>query len=154
MKYGLLSLLGGVAMATAAYAAETPHDHQAHGHMMGAHASAADTRRTLDVPDAMKEHQKQNMREHLRAVQQVTALMAHEEWDQAAGVAHAQLGLTDEMRRMCSMFGPEFMAMGLEFHESGDRLGEALKTKDRHKAQAALAETLEKCVVCHDTFKH
>jgi len=142
----LMMAAAAALLAAGADAQEMRHEH-------GAHTAPHDTRRVLDVPDAMKEHQKQNMREHLRAVQQVTAMMARGQWDEAAAVAHGQLGLTEEMRRMCSMFGPEFMAMGLAFHESGDRLGEALKTKDRVKAETAMAGMLEKCVACHDTFK-
>ena len=37
--------------------------------------------------------------------------------------------------------------------ESGDALGEALKTKDMKKSLAALNSTLTKCVACHDAYK-
>lgn len=150
----ILAIVLAMALAAgAAGAQEMKHDHGAMGHMMGGQGAAADTRIKLDAPDMMKERQKLMMREHLRATQKVMALMAQDKWDEASALAHAQLGLTEEMRQMCSMFGPAFNAMGLAFHESGDRLGDALKAKDRGKSETAMADMLGKCVACHDTFK-
>ena len=118
------------------------------------HNGPSDGRTKLNVPPMMQEHQKRNMREHLRAVQEIVALLAAGDYEKGSQTAREKLGLSEEMMKMCSMFGDEgFTRMGISFHESGDALGEALKAKDMKKSLAALNSTLTKCVACHDAYK-
>ena len=117
------------------------------------HASG-DNRISLGLSPVMKQHQLVNMRSHLEAVQAITRLLAEQDFAKASKIAHSKLGLTEEMRRMCSMSGNEaFTAMGLAFHESGDELGRALATRDTKQSLRALQNTLGYCVQCHATFR-
>lgn len=116
--------------------------------------SASDERISLHLSPEMKLHQLANMRSHLVAVQTIAGLIAEREFEKASEVAHSELGLTEEMQMMCSMFkNNEFKELGLEFHKSGDLLSAALKTKDTDKSLRALQNTLDYCVRCHATFR-
>jgi len=114
-----------------------------------------DNRISLGLSPEMKQHQLKNMRSHTAAVQSIVGHLANNEFDQAAQVAHSQLGLTEEMKKMCStMSGNEnFGKLGMAFHQSGDQLGEVLQGKDMKKSLQALQTTLGYCVQCHSTFR-
>ncbi len=125
-------------------------DHHAmHQHLM------MDERTPLHLAPQMAQHQLQNMRSHVVAVQTIVGLLANGDFDQAADVAHKQLGLTEEMRMMCTTMSDnkDFTKMGLAFHQSADQLGDTLKTKDMKKSLEALHTTMNYCVQCHATFR-
>ena len=114
-----------------------------------------DNRISLGLSPEMKQHQLENMRSHMAAVQSIVGHLANHEFDQAAQVAHSKLGLTEEMKKMCStMSGNEnFGKLGMAFHQSGDQLGDVLQGKDMKKSLQALQATLGYCVQCHSTFR-
>ena len=127
------------------------HDHQ---QMMQKMNLGEDTRVPLNPGPMQARHQLMNMRSHVVAVQAILAHLAREEYDSAATVAHTQLGLTEEMKMMCSAFGNEdFQRLGFEFHEQADRMAEVFKTRDQNRSLQALALTMNSCVTCHATFR-
>lgn len=134
-----------------AFAADTPlpMDHSMH------HQHVMDSRISLNLSPEMKQHQLQNMRSHVAAIRTIAGHLANNEFDQAAQVAHSELGLTEEMRKMCTTMSDnaDFTKLGLAFHQSGDDLGEALKTKNMKKSLQALQNTMNYCVECHATFR-
>lgn len=94
------------------------------------------------------------MREHLKAVNEIVGALAANDFELVSQTAHKKLGLTDEMRNMCSMFGnQEFEKIGLEFHTKADELGDIAKTKDLNKTLLALDTMLKRCNQCHSMFK-
>jgi hypothetical protein len=118
------------------------------------HHGMMDNRISLDLSPEMKQHQLSNMRSHVQAVQSIVGLLSAGDFDKASQVAHTQLGLTDEMRKMCSSFKNEkFNQLGLAFHQSGDELGNVLQSKDMKKSLQALHDTMTYCVECHATFR-
>ena len=132
--------------------AEEPHSHMGMTHNMT--HNMMDKRISLGLSPEMKQHQLSNMRAHLAAMQKITGLLAEKQYEEASKIAHSQLGLTEEMKRMCNMFeNEEFKTLGLAFHNSGDELGDALQTKDMTKSMQALNKTLGYCVQCHETFR-
>ena len=145
--------LAGLAAApviTLAVAQGSDSMHFGHHHKPG----VIDTRIQLDVPPEMKQHQLANMREHVQAIQSILEMIANGKFDEASGLAHAKLGLTPEMKAMCGSFGnAKFEQLGLEFHNSGDALGETLKTKDVTASLLAVSRTMQYCVSCHATFR-
>lgn len=120
-------------------------------HMMH---SANDSRISLGLSPQRKQHQLANMRSHVKAVQAIVGLMAEDKYEDASQVAHSELGLTEEMRKMCTSFNnADFVKMGLAFHQSADKLGDALQTRDTKKSLQALHTTMSYCVQCHATFR-
>lgn len=113
-----------------------------------------DNRISLHLPPHKAQHQLMNMRSHLKAVQSITSLIAQNKMDSASVIAHAQLGLTPEMKQMCTSFGnSEFESLGMGFHKSADVLSNVLKTGNIEKSLQALSNTLNYCVQCHAKFQ-
>ena len=117
--------------------------------------SAGDTRQPLPLPAMMAEHQKQNMREHLAAVQAMIAAIARDDMDAVAKAA-ARIGYSEAMGQMCEHMGaaaPGFTAMALNFHHTADTIGDAARRGDRAGVLSALDRTLQTCVNCHATYR-
>jgi hypothetical protein len=122
-------------------------------HML--HSEAMDDKRTsLNLSPMMKQHQLANMRSHIEAIKSIVGLIAEGDFDNASKTAHTKLGLTEEMKQMCNMFGnEEFKKLGMEFHESGDELGDVLQKKDVNLSLKAINRTMGYCIQCHATFR-
>ena len=113
-----------------------------------------DKRISLGLSPEKKQHQLMNMRSHLASIQSVLNLISENNFKEASEVAHAKLGLTDEMKKMCTSFNnQDFVKLGLDFHKSADKLSEVLKTKDKDASLRALSTTISYCVNCHATFR-
>ncbi len=103
----------------------------------------------------MAHHQKQNMRDHLVAVQDIVTGLGKDDFE---GVARAadRLGSSPQMTQMCSHLGagaPGFTERALAFHRTADEIGVAAQARDRAGVLAALGKTLSACTGCHATFK-
>ncbi len=126
----------------------------------GSHAPRAsgeggDNRMPVRLLSMMAEHQKENMRDHLVAVQQIIAALSADDF---AGIAKAagRIGHSDEMARMCTHMGaatPGFSELALNFHRTADTIAEAAKNNDRSGVLTALDKTLQTCTGCHAAFK-
>ncbi len=133
--------------------AQSEKDVMANHHMM-MNDTINDKRISLNLPPPMKVHQLENMRSHVEAVQAIIGLIAEQNFNKASEIAHTKLGLTEEMKKMCSMFKNEgFRTLGFQFHKSADELAEVLKTKDMTKSLQSLHKTMSYCVQCHATFR-
>jgi len=125
-----------------------------HNQMMMHNMKMTDTRIALNVSPDKAQHQLMNMRNHVKAVQEIVSYLSNDKYDKASEVASKQLGLTDEMKMMCSSFGnDDFEKLGMTFHNNADKMSEIFKTKDKNKSLEALALTMNSCVNCHATFK-
>ncbi len=123
-------------------------------HQMHMAQLADDERVSLHMSPEQAQHQLMNMRSHLQAVQTIVDYLGKDEYDSAAAVASAKLGMSEEMRMMCSAFdNAEFEQLGLAFHQSADKMSEVFKTRNKDKSLAALSQTLNYCVTCHARFK-
>lgn len=127
------------------------------------HAPAS-TSSGLQVPDArapvpllpqMAAHQREQMRDHLLVVQEVTSAMAREDFDAAARSA-ARLGTSESMTAMCTHMGagaPGFTERALDMHRRADVVAEAARAGDRAATLEALAGTLSACTSCHAAYR-
>lgn len=114
-----------------------------------------DARVAVPLLPMMANHQKQNMRDHLVAVQEIAAAAGANDFaaiEKAAG----RIGYSEQMGQMCSHMGagaPGFTDKALEFHRSADKIGAAAREKDMGAVWKRLGETLATCTGCHATFK-
>ena len=123
-------------------------------HTMHHGKMSADNRTSLNLSPMMKQHQLTNMRAHLAAVQEIVIQISAGNFSQASNTAHQKLGLTEEMKTMCSSFGSDtFKELGISFHKSADDLGEILEKGNTEESLAALGKTMSYCVACHAQFK-
>lgn len=130
------------------------------GHHMEMHDSGmmgmqgTDNRTSLGLSGPMRRTQLAMMRDHLKAVNAIVELIAARKFDEASRVAHQNLGLTPQMRKMCDMFANvQFRRMGIAFHKSADHLGDVLKTRDTKASLNALHDTMNYCIACHQSFR-
>lgn len=114
-----------------------------------------DARKPVPLVPAMALHQKENMRDHLDAVQEITAALGKDDLAAAAKAAR-RLGSSEPMARMCSHMGkgaPGFMEQALAFHAAADRIEEAARAGDRSRVLVELGATLEHCTSCHAVWR-
>ena len=114
-----------------------------------------DARAPVPLLPMMAHHQKQSMRDHLVAVQQIVAAVAADDLPTAEKAA-LRIGFSESMGQMCSHMGagaPGFAQQALAFHRTADGIGAAARDGDRAKLLAALSATLEACTTCHAAWK-
>lgn len=122
-----------------------------------AHAEldALDARTPVPLLPLMALHQKQNMQDHLLAVQEIVSAVAAENFEGVAAAAR-RIGHSPQMERMCHHMGasaPGFTERALAFHHTADGIGAAALARDERGVLSALAETLRACTGCHATYK-
>lgn len=114
-----------------------------------------DERTPVPLLPMMANHQKQNMRDHLLVVQEITAAIATKDFDAIAKSA-SRIGFSEQMGQMCTHMGagaPGFTEQALNFHHTADRIGQAAGSRDLAGVLNALGETLATCTSCHAKFK-
>lgn len=114
-----------------------------------------DKRTPVPLLPMMANHQKQNMRDHLAAVQEITAGINANDFP-AIEHAAARMGFSEQMGQMCTHMGagaPGFTERALHFHHTADTIVGAAKQKDMKAVLTALDTTLTTCTSCHATFK-
>lgn len=117
--------------------------------------AAQDARKPVPLLPMMANHQKQNMREHLVAVQGVVQGLAKQDFH-AVEEAAKQMGYSETMGAMCSHMGagaPGFTEDALAFHRSADKVAEVARTHDAVAVARALDATLQTCTSCHATWR-
>ncbi len=117
--------------------------------------AAMDPRRPVPLQPMMAWHQKQNMMEHLVAVQRITEALAREDWG-AIAEASALIESSPQMQQMCRHMGAGadgFTDLALDFHRRADRIGVAARAQDGPGVLRATADTLEACTTCHATYR-
>lgn len=114
-----------------------------------------DTRAPVPLLPMMANHQKQNMRDHLVAVQEITAALAADDFP-AIERAASRIGFSEQMGQMCSHMGagaPGFTEQALNFHHTADRIGTAARDRDRARVVTELGATLRTCTSCHAAWR-
>ncbi len=114
-----------------------------------------DTRRPVPLQPMMAWHQKQNMMEHLGAIQRITGGLAQEDWEEVASAA-ALIETSPQMQQMCQHMGAGadgFTEMALDFHRRADAIGEAARAHDGPAVLHATSNTLQACTGCHAMYR-
>ncbi len=114
-----------------------------------------DTRTPVPLQPMMAWHQKQNMMEHLVAIQRITDGLAREDWAEIASAA-ALIESSPQMQQMCQHMGAGadgFTELALDFHRRADGIGEAARARDGAAVLRATATTLQACTGCHATYR-
>ena len=117
--------------------------------------AAMDARRPVPLQPRMAWHQKQNMMEHLIAIQRITDALAREDWDGVAS-ASALIESSPQMQQMCQHMGAGadgFTELALDFHRRADAIGVAARAQDGTAVLRATSNTLQACTSCHATYR-
>jgi hypothetical protein len=114
-----------------------------------------DPRAPVPLQPMMANHQKQQMRSHLEAVQGVVTALAAEDWA-AVEAAAERIGTSPQMAMTCEHMGAGaegFTDQALDFHRRADTIKAAAQAQDATAVLKATAHTLEACTSCHRTWK-
>ncbi len=117
--------------------------------------SGFDTRTPVPLQPMMAWHQKQNMMQHLVAIQRIVGAAAQEDWAEVAS-ASSLIESSPQMQQMCQHMGAGaegFTDKALDFHSRADAIGQAARAKDGAAVLKATAHTLKACTSCHATFR-
>lgn len=114
-----------------------------------------DARTPVPLLPMMANHQKENMRDHLVAVQEIVTALGASDFAKIEA-ASARIGDSEQMGGMCRHMGagaPGFTDQALDFHHKGDRIGDAARRRDVSAVLGALGDTLAACTSCHAVYK-
>jgi hypothetical protein len=117
--------------------------------------ASLDHRTPVPLQPMMAWHQKQNMMEHLVAIQRITEGLAREDWEEVAR-ASALIESSPQMQQMCQHMGAGaegFTEMALDFHRRADAIGIAARAQDGSAVLRATSNTLQACTGCHAAFR-
>jgi len=129
--------------------------------MVSPPATSGDSRQKVELPPPMREHMLANMRDHLRALETVTRLLAEQRYGEAADEAESRLGMTSMQAHGAvhmAPFMPEGMrAVGTAMHRAASRFAvnarDAEVSGDLGAAFAGLSEVMQQCVACHSVYR-
>lgn len=116
---------------------------------------AMDTRTPVPLQPRMAWHQKQNMMQHLVAIQRITEGLVGEDWEEIAQ-ASTLIESSPQMQMMCQHMGAGaegFTEQALEFHRRADAIGVAARAHDGAGVLRATSNTLQACTACHATYR-
>ncbi|MBK6920715.1 MAG: cytochrome c [Deltaproteobacteria bacterium] len=117
--------------------------------------ASMDTRRPVPLQPMMAWHQKQDMMDHLVAIQQITDALGREDWEGVAS-ASGRIGLSPSMQQQCEHMGAGadgFTELALDFHRRADAIGVAAQAEDATAVLRATSNTLQACTSCHATYR-
>ncbi|MGA9033318.1 MAG: hypothetical protein WB402_12445 [Sulfuricaulis sp.] len=125
------------------------------------YATAMDTRQKIEMPPMMQEHMLNNMRDHLRALQEIQAALAKSDFDKAADIAEQRLGMSSLEKHGAAHMAPympkTMQDIGTQMHRAASRFS---RTAQEAAVKADMAPVLEdfstllrQCVACHDSYR-
>lgn len=148
---GLLALLRLTA------AGEVAHEH---AHPMIKEGTAAESRQddrvVLGLDRGAEAGMKLTMREHLEALQVIVAFLSQDKFDQAATVAHEELGFPKHHQAMQreggATFPSKYHELAMAHHQEAEELAKAIPSKDLKRILPQLERTIGACVACHRAY--
>jgi hypothetical protein len=149
---GLAMLLSLVAVV------EAQHEHGRPMIMEGAPSeSRQDERVALGLSQAAEAGMKLTMREHLEALQAIVAGLGRQEFEQAAKIAHEELGFPKHhqamQREAGATFPSKYHELAMAHHQEAEDLAKVIPSKDLKTILPQLERTIGACVSCHRAYK-
>lgn len=114
-----------------------------------------DTRIAVPLVPMMANHQRQDMRDHLLAVQEIVVAAAADDFPGVERAA-ARIGFSEQMGQTCAHMGAGatgFTELALAFHHTADTITAAAREHDRAAVMQALGATLQTCTGCHAAYR-
>ncbi len=150
--------LGFAALLSLTAVGEAQHEH---GHPLDKGEAPAlsrqDERVALGLSPASSTGLKLTMREHLEAIRDIIAALGRQDFEQAAKVAHEELGFPKHhqamQREAGSTFPPKYHELAMAHHQEAEDLAKVLSSKDLKTVLPQLEKTIGACVSCHRAYK-
>lgn len=128
---------------------------------LGGTATAQDARLLATLPPAAQLTLQSDMRDNLRAMNEIVELLAANKVREAGVVAESRLGVTTQGRHRSLPFdarpGPHMPAamhsIGLQLHQAASAFATVAASGDRDRALTALPAVTTACVACHYGYR-
>ncbi|MBX3326999.1 MAG: cytochrome c, partial [Nitrospira sp.] len=148
-----LAMLLGLAAVT-----EAQHEH---GHPMIKEGTPTGSRQNervaLELSEQASAGMKLTMREHLEAIRDIVAALGRQDFEQAAKVAHDELGFPKHHQAMQreggATFPPKYHELAMAHHQAAEDLAKVIPLKDLKTILPQLERTIGACVSCHQAFR-
>ncbi len=119
--------------------------------------SEVDERKFVEMPKMMQQHQLANMRDHLKAIDEILMNMANDNLDKAAEIAEDRLGMSSlsshGASHMAQVIPKEMGAIGTSMHKAASRFALKAQEGDALAAYKTLQEVTAACVACHAGYR-
>jgi cytochrome c556 len=150
--------LGLVGLLSLTVIGEAQHEH---GHTMITGGIPADSRQdervALGLSQEAEAGMKLTMREHLESLQAIVASLGRQEFEQAAKVAHEELGFPKHhqamQREARATFPPKYHELAMAHHQAAEDLAAVIPSQDIKQILPQLDRTMKACTVCHQAFR-
>lgn len=118
-------------------------------------------RQSAELPSHVSKQLMSNMRDHLKALEEVTLLLAESKYVEAADTAEKRLGMYSveiHYQKFVGKYMPKGMRnIGRQMHQAASDFAlsarEAEKDGGLNKAFAALSQVMKQCIACHDLYR-
>ena len=125
------------------------------------YAAAIDTRKKIEMPPMMQEHMLNNMRDHLRALQEIQAALAKSDFDKAADIAEQRIGMSSLEAHGAAHMAPympkPMQDIGTQMHRAASRFSrtaqEAVVKGNMAPVLDDFSTLLKQCIACHDSYR-
>ena len=116
-----------------------------------------DSRKLVELPVMMQKHMLENMRDHLKAINEIIHNLSNNEMDKAASIAEHRLGMSSLDSHGASHMG-KFMPVGMRqagtnMHKAASRFALKAEEGGLKSAYKSLAEVTSTCVACHSSYR-
>jgi hypothetical protein len=139
---------------------QSAHSAEAAGETQSATISPdSDHRQLVSMPDETIQLMRQDMLDHLSALNEIIGLLAENNLDAAAGVAETRMGKSSMGKHRATGMGPgrfmplEMRNIGLGMHESATELSQAAREGNIKGTYSALQKVTASCVACHYSYR-
>ena len=123
--------------------------------------SFADSRQLVELPEMMRDHMLENMRDHLLALAEIQQYLALEEYDKASTVAENRLGMSSlgghGASHMARFMPATMQQIGTQMHKAASRFATIVQEGGLEgstpKIAEGLAGVMQQCVACHSSYR-
>jgi hypothetical protein len=120
-----------------------------------------DTRQLVTMPPIARTVMREDMIDHLGALNEILGLMAADKLREAGEVAEKRMGRSTMGRHAARTRGqgpgrfmpPEMHGIGMAGHDAASEFAKVAATGDKAKALAALQALTSICVACHASYR-
>ena len=123
--------------------------------------SFADSRQLVELPEMMRDHMLENMRDHLLALTEIQQYLALEEYEKASTVAETRLGMSSlgghGASHMARFMPAAMQQIGTQMHKAASRFATIVQEGGLEgstpKIAEGLAGVMQQCVACHSSYR-
>ena len=120
-------------------------------------AANEDSRKLVELPEMMQSHMMANMRDHLKAINEILESLSNNQMDKAAKIAEQRIGMSSLDNHGASHMG-KFMPKGMRqagtnMHKAASRFALKAEEGELLPAYKSLAEVTATCVACHSSYR-